>query len=279
MFVDLIEYLTTPCSWRARSLGFLRSSLQVQARFRRCQREWQPHLARTRQSILAVAEGCASRRKVVILGAGLLHDIPLRELSVLFGEVVLVDVVFPWASRVAAAGFRNVTCVAGDVLEIWAVLQDAARGPRLPLPLSEPTRFLQDPALDLTISVNLLSQLPFMPTRYVQRWKKYDETELAAWAGHLQAAHLRYLRTLPGHVALITDTAGTWRDRAGTVVEQWSNLHGLQLPPADASWEWALAPAPEADSRLDHVVTVVAYADWKSAAAERQDLAGLLHSA
>ncbi len=261
MLLDLLGYLLTPCSWQARSMGFLTSTLQVQARYRRCRHAWEPHLAMTRRLILEAAHACPQRRKLVIFGAGLLHDIPLRELAGMFREVTLVDLVFPWSSRLSAARFRNVRCLAADVTATIHNLAPAARDPTRPLPVSEPSRFLQEAALDLTVSVNLLTQLPVIPRRYLERVPR-DEPSLDAWSRHLQSAHLDYLRRLPGRKVLITDTGGLRRDRTGTIIEQWDNLHGLELPPADLTWEWNLAPAPEADPDLDHLVAVAGYSDW-----------------
>jgi hypothetical protein len=261
MLLDLLEYVVTPCSWRARSVGFLTSSLQVQARHRRCRRAWAPHLVRTRGVILEAAARCTEKRLAVILGAGLLHDIPLRELSEMFREVVLVDVVFPWASRIRAARFQNVRCLAAEVTETAHALPLAARDLRAPLPTSKPTLFLAEPSLDLTVSVNLLSQLPFIPTSYLRK-RGFSEEALRVWSRHLQDAHLAWLRQLPGHIALITDIGGQHRDHAGTVLESWDNLHGLELPTGGERWEWQIAPAPEVDRNYDRVVEVAAYPEW-----------------
>ena len=256
LLLDFLEYLTTPCSWRTRSMGFLTSSLQVQARYRRCRRAWEPHLAETRRAILEGASSCAQKRKAVILGAGLLHDIPLRELSATFREVILVDIVFPWSSRITARSFQNVRCLEADVT---ATTRALSRDPTVPLPRSQPTRFLDDPSLDFTASVNLLSQLPVIPRRYLRR---EESAELDAWSHHLQAAHLDYLRKLPGRVTVITDTGGIHRDRRGATMQEWDNLHGLAMPAPTCEWEWNLAPAPEVDPNLDHVVRVAVYSDW-----------------
>lgn len=261
MLLDLLGYLITPCSWQARSMGFLTSTLQVQARYRRCRQAWEPHLAQTRQVILEAARACPQRRTAVILGAGLLHDIPLRDLAGIFREVILVDLVFPWSSRLSAARFRNVRCCPADVTATIHALARAARDPTLPLPVSEPSLLLREATLDLTVSVNLLTQLPVIPRRYLERVPR-DEPALEAWSRHLQSAHLDYLRRLSGRQVLITDTGGLRRDHTGTIIEQWDNLHGLELPPADRTWEWNLAPAPEADPDLDHLVAVAGYSDW-----------------
>ena len=251
LLFDFLEYLTTPCSPEARSMGFLTSSLQTQARHRRCWRAWQPHLLETRRIILQQTAACPQRRKAVLFGAGLLHDIPLGALAWQFDEVVLVDVVFLRATRREAASLKNVRCLEADVTGVMHAL---FRDPNAPLPRSQPALFLDDPALDFTVSVNLLSQLPVIP----KRWLRREDAEVETWARDLQAAHLDYLRRLPGRVTLITDTGGMHRDRTGKIVHAWDNLHGLALPKPDAEWEWKIAPAPEADRKLDHLARVAA---------------------
>lgn len=56
MIVEFLEYTITPCSAIARSMGFLKSSIEVRARYRRCRSAWQAHLDRTRESILEAAK-------------------------------------------------------------------------------------------------------------------------------------------------------------------------------------------------------------------------------
>ena len=252
LLFDFLEYLRTPCSPQARSMGFLTSSLQTQARYRRCRRAWESHVAETQRVILQEAGSCSRKHKVALLGAGLLHDIPLLALSSMFEEVLLVDVVFLRATRKEVAKLKNVRCLEADVT---GIIHTLSRDPKAPLPRSQPTLFFDDPTLDFTISVNLLSQLPVIPKRYLRR----EGTDVETWAHDLQAAHLAYLRQLPGRVTIITDTGGMHRDRTGTIVSEWDNLHGLAMPRPDAEWEWKIAPAPEADRKLDHIFRVAAY--------------------
>ena len=252
LLFDFLEYLTTPCSQEAGSMGFLTSSLQTQARHRRCWRAWQPHLVETRRFILQEAAACPQKRKAVLFGAGLLHDIPLGALAYRFEEVLLVDVVFLRATRKEAASLKNVRCIEADVTGIMHAL---SRDPKMPLPHSQSALFLDDPALDFTVSVNLLSQLPVIP----KRWLRRENADVETWSRHLQSAHLEYLRKLPGRVALITDTGGMHRDRQRKIVHEWDNLHGLEMPEPASEWEWKIAPAPEADRKLDHFACVAAY--------------------
>lgn len=256
LLFDFVEYLTASCSKQARAMGYLTSSLQTQARYRRCWRAWDSHVVETRRLILQIAEECPRKRKLVVMGAGLIQDVPVFGLSKWFEEVILVDMVFLRATRKEVSDLKNVRLIEADVTEtIHALSRDSGA----PLPRSQPTRFLDEPTIDLAISVNLLSQLPVIPKRFLPR---EDSPELDAWSRDLQAAHLDYLHKLPGRKILITDTGGMHRDRDGKVVHEWDNLHDLAMPKPDAEWEWKIAPAPEADRKLDHVFRVAAYLDW-----------------
>jgi hypothetical protein len=263
MILELLEYVMSPCLPTARSMGFLASAIQVRARYRRCRMAWAPHIAQTRRAILESVARCPSRRKVVVLGAGLLHDIPLQELSEAFAEVVLVDIVHPLSSRVAAWRFPNVTQICADVTEVMEPLRRAARRYDTPLPHSHPVRFVRDPELDLTVSVNLLSQLSHVPEKYLEKLR--NEAAIEAFSRHLIEAHLDYLLRLPGHTALITDVAGRRIARSGGTLEAWDPLCGVSLPPAQDTWQWHLAPSPEFARGIDVFTTVAAYTDWKAA--------------
>ena len=73
------------------------------------------------------------------------------------------------------------------------------------MPRTEPSLFLDDPEVDLVVSLNLLSQLPCLPERYLLRAGAHPPEEVLAYCRDLVQAHLEYLRRLPGVVALITD--------------------------------------------------------------------------
>ena len=115
MILELVEYLITPCSRAMRRLGYLRGQLGIKVRHRQCRRAWRHHLQRTQATIRAAALECPRRRKAVILGSGLLLDIPLADLAHTFREVILVDVVHPLRAYLNAARYRNVRLVRTDV--------------------------------------------------------------------------------------------------------------------------------------------------------------------
>jgi hypothetical protein len=149
-------------------MGFLTSSIQVRARYRRCKDQWQGHLVQTRRAILSAARRATRRRKAVVFGAGLLHDIPLQELSEMFESVVLVDVVHTWPCRLRAAAFANVKLLGMDVTGVVAQIAKLRSRPALPMPVSRPMELTEDRNLDFAVSVNLLSQLSWVPGRVLR---------------------------------------------------------------------------------------------------------------
>jgi len=261
MILEFLEYWMTPCTSTAKAMGFLSSAIQVRARYRRCKRAWMPHIVQTRRVILDAVDRCRGRRKIVILGAGLLHDIPIQELSRLFQRVVLVDIVHPFLSRLTICQFRNIEIVSADVTEIMEPLRQIALTPYGLLPTSRPMRFVDDPEIDLTISVNLLSQLPYIPARYLEG--RRDEITVNTFLKHLIEAHLDYLLRLPGHTALITDSTIRHTTLSGKLLEERSAIYEVRLPLADFTWEWSLAASPEIAYGTNVSTVVVAYPDWK----------------
>jgi hypothetical protein len=266
VILELIEYILTPCSWSARTMGFLRSSIQVRARYKRCQIHWQEHLELTRGMILTAAQMAPRRRRAVVFGAGLLHDIPLAELSQMFESVILADIVHTWPCRLKALEFSNVKLHRMDVTGVVKQLPRTRRSPSLPLPVSCPEEFVDDPFLDFTVSVNLLSQLSWVPGHFLSQAR--PDLEIAAMKSQLIFAHLDYLRRLPGHTALITDTLWSAVPVSGAHPgsrEEWDVLSGVALPEPFRAWDWRIAPAPERSRDLDYVARVHAYPDWKKA--------------
>jgi hypothetical protein len=248
-----------------RELEFDKASLDVESRYKRCATHWEEHLKRTRAVILRAALLARVRRKAVLLGAGLLHDIPLAELSEMFGEVVLVDVVHSRSCQLRASMFTNVRCLQADVTGTASHLVQVRKNGG-PLQRIEPVLFRDDPHVDLTVSVNLLSQLGCAPAAFLAA--SHGPDAISSFQRHLVESHLAYLRQLPGHSALVTDVAWSsrpLRQNDSQPVRRRAVLHQVPLPPPVETWDWLIAPAPEADPHHDLLAHVAAYPDWKEA--------------
>lgn len=250
MIGEALAWLATPCPPLARRLGLLSESVAISARHRRCRTAWAPHLAASRAAILEAVGRTPVRRKVVVMGSGALFDVPLAELAAAFREVVLVDLVHPWRARRLAVRFPNVTRVTDDVTGAL----DACLAGGLPRP--RPFALLDDPEVDLAISLNLLSQLPLAPVRRLDG--RVAEAALAGFAQDLVRGHLADLERTRAATLLVADVERVVTDQAGRVLERTSLIADLPEPAADRSWWWDIAPAPEADPETSERRRVVA---------------------
>src|SRR5262249_41663627 len=226
-------------------MGYLPEVRGIQRRYRRVREQWTEHIERARSVILRGAERAEQHRKAVILGGGLLFDVPLDELARMFREVFLVDLVHTWSSRRATRHLHNVRHITADITGTIAAAYRVAWDAHLPLPKSEPTLFLNDPEVDFTASVNLLSQLPCMPMAYLTREAAHSPEKIEEYARDLIRAHIAYLDRLPGRVTLVTDFERLKITLLGKVVEVRDLFFGVRLSKWGEEWEWRLAPCPE----------------------------------
>jgi hypothetical protein len=241
MILELAEYLLTPCSRAFRRVGYLQGQLGIKVRHRQCRRAWDSHLELTKVAILSATKQCSQKRKCVILGSGRLLDVPLTELSREFREVILVDAVHPLAAYLTAAWLRNVNLLRADVTGTAEELTRVARDPKRPLPRATPTLFCDDPEIDYVASVNLMSQLAYLPGLFLEKQFRSEE-EIESYSHATLAAHLDYLKRLPGVVTLITDFEKVVLDRKGKIVEEIDILHGVPLPWHGEEWTWHHVP-------------------------------------
>ncbi len=264
MLFELLEYLTTPCPPVARRMGYLREAVAIRARYARHRAAWQPHLAASREVIRRAVARCASRRRAVVLGSGLLLDVPLEELAAAFEEVELVDLVHLRPARRRAAKFANVVLRETDITGVAVALERGEREKRTGLPPPAP------PAIgdaDLIVSANVLSQLPVVPTAYLARRRRHAEGEVTAFARRLVESHLEWLNGQKGVVVLLTDIARAYVEGEDRVVQKYDVLYGVRLPPADHEWDWTVGPVGEVTSRFALRNRVAAYLDFRAASA------------
>ncbi|MBX5200476.1 hypothetical protein HJB81_03580 [Rhizobium sp. NZLR1] len=226
---------------------FIRYSVNLWSRAGRCSKDWAEHEEKSRNAIRAAAADLRQKRTAVVLGSGLLRDVPIKELARDFDTVVLVDLVHLASVRLwlTAKGYRNVRLIERDL----SGYDDLATG-REP----EPLGFLRSvPYLDFVVSANLLSQIG-------RGVKRRHETEAGRMPKDtvegLIAAHLTGLSGLACRSCLVTDIAYAVIDRNGRVQEEADLLHGVSQPPAKATWTWPVAPLGEEsrDYRIEHQV-------------------------
>lgn len=258
MLSDLIASFTTAISPAHRSLGYLDEMLDMRRRSRVNRQAWQPHLDRTRAFVLSAAARCAKRGRAVILGSGLLLDVPLPELSGLFREVVLQDVACLPEVRNKLKQYRNVSFSERDVTGLSEKLLQNKRRGVLQLPEALPPADSAD--ADLVVSLNILSQLWVVPRAFVGRHlRQIDPGQVDDWCARITETHVAWLRSLPSPVCMIADVEAVKRDAGGGVISRASTVFGLELPERDETWTWNIAPLGKGNRHASKELTVGAW--------------------
>lgn len=239
MLLEALAYLTTPCPQPYRRMGYLKELIATEARYRRCRAAWQPHLERTRAVITRAARATEGKNRAVVLGAGMVADVPLDELARKFRAVELVDLCFAKQTRRNVWRNPNIERVTFDVTGTLATL---AKG-TVPTPGLPDGLALGD--ADLVVSVNVLSQLPLVPLAYLRKIRPdLDAAAIDGFAEALIRNHVALLETCPGTVCLVTDVERQLRD-ADRLIETEDPLRGV-LPARDGEeWLWEIAPRYE----------------------------------
>jgi hypothetical protein len=201
-------------------------SVSLWSRARRCAEAWAPHEENCQAFIEEKVGQLIERRRVAVLGSGLLNDVPLGYLAKSFQTVVLYDLVHLPSARlkVRRSGRENISLVERDLAGGLDFL--SAEG-----------------APDLVISACLLSQMALAATDPIG----VVETHLAGLLGG------------PWTPCLITDTTYEIHDRSGDVQERRDLLAGAPPPPAFRAWNWTVAPFGEVakDTQTIHRVIAV----------------------
>lgn len=250
----ILEALNYAATWPLTAPGhrpFIRYSVNLWSRAGRCAADWREHEENSKAAVLAAMAKARQRRTAVVLGSGLLRDVPIIEMSRAFDTVVLVDLVH-LASVRAWLGLRrlkNVRLIERDLSGYEELRAGGA---------ADPLGFLrQVPYLDFVVSANLLSQIGQGAKRRLE--KEGGHGMLADTLPRLIRAHLDGLVALPVQTCLVTDIGYAVIDRTGRLSEEGDLLHGVDVPSHAAEWDWPVAPLGEEsrDYRILHKVIAV----------------------
>ena len=250
MILEAINYAATRIKTPHEFRPYVRYSVNLWARANRCQKVWAEHEENSRRFILAATAKLRQKRTAVVLGSGLVRDVPLRQLAAVFDTVVLVDLVHLASvrSRLYWQRQNNIVLNSRDL----SGYEDLKAGKE-----PEPLSFLRlVPYLDLVISANLLSQIGTGARHRLEKEPAgaMPEDTLA----RLIRAHIDGLSGLPCKVCLITDTGFEVIDKNGALHQQEDLLHGVKPPKFAQRWNWPVVPFGEESKDYQIIHKVVA---------------------
>jgi hypothetical protein len=241
-------------------MGYLSQAIALRGRYRRRRTNWQFHLEKSKAFIIENSVRCPKKERVIVLGSGLLLDVPLDDLSRLFDEVILVDIVhLPQVLR-RVRDYPNVRLVQADITGIAEKLFEEIACSRNELPESEPFIPESNGSASLVISLNIISQLSVIPIEYLRaKTNTGDETLMQAWCDRMRKAHIQALQKIGCDACLLTDYEFIYRDVKGTVIEHGSTVGELALPVPDQLWTWDIAPRGEIGPKISKELIVGAW--------------------
>jgi hypothetical protein len=266
MIWEAVSYFfhSLSCPKYIRKLGLLSELIGIESRCKRCSSAWQDHINNTKDALLSFSLDVEKLSSIMILGGGLLNDIPLEELSKRFKEVILVDVFFLQSTINLSKRFNNVRFEEADITGVLELVYKAYlmyKEDEDILKLDERLRNLSSmkPSYGLdrmevthVASVNLLSQL-VMPLKNF-----FEKIDFEAGEGFYQSIvknHIEYLlgfSNLGKKVLLVSDIEKEVLDLDGQLKLTESSIEGVDLEDYGLisvnSWDWQLAPKGELDS-------------------------------
>ena len=256
MIWEAWQYLTTPSSKLARQMGFLYESIAMSARAKRCHSDWQPHYQNCRLAIEQAVSSCETKRKVLIFGAGTLQDVPLNQLSKAFDQVLLVDMVMTRDARHLIKPYHNIELIEADVTESLHRLQAGI------LKIESPKAWLNDETIDLVVSLNLITQLPLLPVRWLKQKFHINDHQADQLGQGLIKAHLLYLQSFNAHVCLIADRVDREFNRQAEKTDEFDPWWGIKPPQASQTWQWEVVSLAESGAAKRCQVNEVGVSYW-----------------
>ena len=260
MFNEIFHYYTTPCPKAHRSLGYLSGLIGIQSRYKRVAEQWQPHLGNSQQLILQAASQTTQRRKVVVLGSGLLKDVPVEALAKQFDSVILIDIAHLIGTRYRCMKLDNIVLLEHDITGLAEALLSYQSGMALPHPNAQLPNIALD--ADLIISCNMLSQLVITPSEYLQQRFTIDSEQLINWQQAIIIDHLSLLADQSGRRVLLCDAYHDYLDDDNKLLKRKEVLHGINVGEAEQQWRWLIAPLGELDKQYQVQSTVLGFSDW-----------------
>jgi len=256
MIGEFLRYLMTYAPERTRKFGYLKRLIALEFRARRCATAWASHQRSTRNIITKAIDLCEKHEKVVVLGSGLLLEVPLKALAERFDQVFLVDIFhMPQVRREVKKHF-NVKLLTGDITGVFAAMKEnRPPGGSTPAP---PARIPHVKDADLIVSCNCLTQLAGPFTDYFEKTRGFSDLDSDKLAYQIMDQHCKAIATEATGVGVIITDVERIAMQDDKMVSRSDLLKALKLPPTptiihNEEWDWMIAPHPEEHPSHDYI--------------------------
>ncbi|MCB2108273.1 MAG: hypothetical protein KDE14_11260 [Rhodobacteraceae bacterium] len=274
MLGELWRYWTTFAPERVRKFGYLKRLIALEFRAKRCAAAWQDHLSSCQRMILKAADLCKKRDVCVVVGSGLLLEVPLEGLADRFKKIYLVDMFHMPAARRQARKHANVTTLTGDVTGVFAMMKEGYYpSQHVPAP---PARIPHLKDADLVVSCNCLTQLAGPFVAYFEATRNFSELDSDKFAYQVMEHHVHAIVSEAPDIALIITDFERYELTTDGVANKVDLLKAYRLPAPpnhlySEEWDWLIAPRGEEHQTRDieHVVDAKVY--QRDAVAEAEE--------
>jgi len=260
MIGEFIRYITTFAPERTRKFGYLKRLIALEFRARRCEAAWAEHQRNCKNFITKAADLCPQQRLCVVLGSGLLLEVPLKQLSERFERVILVDIFhMPQVAREVKKHF-NVKLLTGDVTGVFKAMKERRPpGPHQPAP---PPLIPHLKEADLIVSVNCLTRLAGPFNEFSEKERGFSDLDSDKVAYQIMERHAKAIAEDATGLGVIITDVDRFAMQGDHIVSRTDLLKALRLPLTatlvhNEEWDWMAAPHPEEHPSHDYVHTVV----------------------
>ena len=261
VILEYFKYLTNPATKSAKKLGQLRETIAMESRYNRSQKQWSSHLDNTKSLIEESSKQIKDPNEVIVLGSGLLLDVPIDFLASHFKRVILVDVVHLKSIYTKTKQYKNIILIEHDVTGLSEQLINTKQRTHIQAKSSIP--HLSEKT-SLIISTNMLSQLHLSPIKYVKATLNYDEKNQNELTLNIMQSHINMLTSTNCQICLITDYLRNYHNEKSNITEQEEALPNLSLPKPDKKWFWEIAPKGEFNNDVSLTSEVYGYLNFKT---------------
>lgn len=256
MILEWFEYLKTQGSKTAKEWGYLYQNVSLKFRSRRCAQAWQSHVEASQGLIRDHLEKLQPKT-VMVVGSGLLLEIPLQDLLKQAQKIYLVDLVHSAEVRRVAAKNKKIELLEKDLSGLLGILKKGLGSFQVKSLPWEQLPAWDLPKVDWVISANLLSQIPLIISESLpmtpEAYVKFAKT--------VRDQHVERLLAQAPQVLLFADFETYYIDRAGQRLKTESYEVDLQSLKHDREWLWEISPFGE--SSPDYKIEMLVKAYWK----------------